>query len=453
MLKSLLYSILFATALPWITHPSAAQAVNTTQIQLFPLHACSDNQYYCIAGSVGAPGVEMRGLPGRVVSDSSGRYQALIKKGDQPMVIPMKEGYEFNPKGKIYNHVCEDLVKQDYQCKPATYVISGSIGHGEVHLKGFPEPVSTDQHGNFSVTVPHGWQACVKPEKNGMEFTPSQIIYSKIFQNMDHQDFTAYFKTVTLSGAIVVSHCPMPGVSVSSNFGGGEDTTDELGRFYIEVPYGWSGDITPFKRGFSFNPPTLSYKNIKDDIDSISQEPQIAKLKKYPTTYFFDIAHQLAADPAASIAATLIPTKSKLPQRAAQIRDDLRIATAIMDERLGAFATHTQGIFVQDYGIILHSQVEPAFTFQGFSQATQPSCSGDHYLNLLTDNALKLIAHTSNIKILDPNQWVVMTLAMPSTQGKDHSMTLQVRKHDVDAFAANETNMQEFKRSVQITVQ
>ena len=140
-------------------------------------------------------------------------------------------------------------------------------------------------------------------------------------------------------------------------------------------------------------------------------------------------------------------------QSSAQLRDDLRVVTAIMDERLGAFATHTQGIYLQDYGIILYSQVEPAFTFQGFPLATEPSCSGDHYFSLLEDNTLKLIAYTSHIKILDPNQWVVITLSMPNTQGKEHAMTLQVRKHVVDAFAAKTITMQEFKRNVQITVQ
>ena len=124
-----------------------------------------------------------------------------------------------------------------------------------------------------------------------------------------------------------------------------------------------------------------------------------------------------------------------------------------MDERLGAFATHTQGIYVQGYGIILHSQVRPAFTFQGFPRATQPSCESDHHLSLLKENTLKLIAHTANVKSLAPHEWVVITLAIPSTEGRDHAMTLQARKDDVDAFAAHEMTIQEFKRHVQITVQ
>ncbi len=453
MLKLLVYSMLFSGLPAWSTSPIQALTIKKMPIQVHPLPSYGDNQYYCIAGCVGISGVEMMGLPGKVVSDASGHYQALIKKGDEPMVIPLKEGFEFNPKGKIYNHICENLMNQDFRCKPATYCISGSIGHANVRLKGFPDSVTTDQYGHFKAIVPYGWQACVTPEKEGMEFSPSKIHYIKVVQNMGRQNFTAHFKTVTLSGAIVIANCPMPGVSVSTNFGGGADTTDELGRFYIEVPYGWSGDLTPFSKGFSFNPPSLSYVNVKDDIDSVSQQSTLAEHPTPNIPSFFDIAHCMATDNLTSLDSPLIPTNLDAFQSTPQIRNDLRIVAAIMDERLGAFATHTQGFFVQDYGIILYTRMEPAFTFQGFPQATQPSCSGDHYLNLLQDNALKLITLTSNSKVLDPNQWIVITLAMPRTQGRNQSMTLRSRKQYVDAFAANKTDMHEFRRNVQITIQ
>ena len=453
MLKSLLNAIMLATVLTWAAHATQVPGVPNHQDQAPSLDANPENEYYCIAGSVGMPGVQMTGLPGGIVSDASGHYQALIKKDAQPMVIPMKEGYEFNPKGKIYNHVCADLVGQNYQCKPARYTISGSVGHADVLLQGFDQPVVTDQYGHFTAEVPHGWQACVTPRKEGLEFTPPQIHYTRVIQDMDRQNFTAHFKTVTLSGAIIIGHCPMPGVTVSTNFGGGADTTDELGRFYIEVPYGWTGDVTPYKKGFSFSPPCLDYRNVKEDIDSIDRETGAVKSPAGSTHCFFDIAHLAASDHVQSTDTTLIPTKSRPAHNATRIRNNLREVAAIMNERLGAFAAQTQGIYIQDYGIILHSQMEPAFTFQGFPRATQPSCPSDHYLSLLKENSLKLIAHTANVKILDPNQWVVVTLAIPSTQGEGHAMTLRARKHDVDAFAANKTNLQEFRRRVQITVQ
>ena len=451
MLKSFFYVIVLATAFTCVA-TTQVNAVQGHHSERTPLRSHSDNQYYCIAGSVGMPGVQMTGLPGGVVSDASGHYQALIRRDAQPMVIPMKDGFEFNPKGKIYNHVYEDLVDQNYQCQPARHVISGSIGHAHVHLEGFPEPVSTDPYGNFSVVVPHGWQACVTPRKEGFEFTPSEIQFSKIMRDMDHQNFTARFKTVTLSGAIVIGHCPMSGVSISTNFGGGADTTDELGRFYIEVPYGWTGDITPYKKGFSFNPPCLGYTNIKDNMHSVEQVSRIVESPAKNARFFFDIAHRTDSEQVASINTTLIPALSKPNQSPTQVRDSLRVVAAIMDERLGAFATHTQGIYVQDYGIILHSQVKPTFTFQGFPQATQPSCESDHYLSLLKENTLKLIAHTAQVKILPPHEWVVVTLAIPSSQDKEHTMTLRARKRDVDAFAAKKLTIQEFKARVQFTV-
>ncbi len=451
MSKLFFYVIVLTAAFTCVT-PRPARAVQGHRTEQRPLQSHSDNQYYCIAGSVGMPGVQMTGLPGGVVSDASGHYQALIGKNAQPMVIPMKDGFEFNPKGKIYNHVYGDLVDQDYQCQPARYVISGSIGRAHVHLQGFPEPATTDQFGNFSVVVPHGWQACVTPRKEGLDFTPSEIHFSKVMRDMDHQNFTARFKTVTVSGAIVIGQCPMSGVSISTNFGGGADTTDELGRFFIEVPYGWTGDITPYKKGFSFNPPSLSYTNIKDNIDSLEQASGIVESPAQSAKSFFDIAHRTDSEHVASINRTLIPALSKPSRNPTQIRDNLRVVAAIMDERLGAFATRTQGIYVRDYGIILHSQVEPAFTFQGFPRAPQPRCSSDHYLNLLKENALKMIGHTAHVKILAPHDWVVVTLAIPSLQDKEHAITVRAQKRDVDAFAAKTLTTQEFKERVQFTV-
>ncbi len=452
MLKSFLYHIMWVIGLTWVCAPHAL-AVQDPQDPVVRSSSHGENQYFCLAGSVGMPGVLITGLPGGIVSDATGHYQALIKKDAQPMVIPIKEGFEFNPKGKIYNHLYANLMEQNYQCKPASYTISGSIGRANVHLQGFDEPITTDQYGNFSIVVPHGWSACVTPRKEGLEFTPSGIQYTKVVQDMDHQNFTARFQTVTLSGAIIIGDCPMPGVSVSANFGGGADTTDEMGRFFIEVPYGWTGDITPYKKGFSFNPPCSSYRNIKDDIDSIDQEDRMSKSPATNTRRFFDIAHRMASENVTPMHTTFIPTLSAPAQTSTQVRDDLRVVAAIMDERLGAFATHTQGIYVQDYGIILHSRVEPTFTFQGIPQATQPSCSSDHYLSLLKENTLKLIAYTTDVKILAPNQWVVITLAIPNTQGEGHALTLRARKCDVDAFAAHETTLPEFKRRVETTLQ
>lgn len=452
MLKPLFKSITWVVILTCVTSPTRMLGTDAPKAKA-PRARCTDGQYYRIAGSVGMPGVRMTGLPGEIISNASGHYQALIRKDAQPMVIPMKEGYEFNPKGKIYNYINADLVNQNYLCEPASYVISGSIGYANVRLRGFGRPVVTDAFGNFSATVPHGWQARITPFREGLEFTPEKIQFTKVDQDMDNQNFTARFKTVTLSGAVVTNHCPMPGVTVSTNFGGGSDVTDELGRFYVEVPYGWSGDVVPRKKGFSFNPPSLSYVNIKDDTDSIDQETSIGRTTADGKRYFFDITHRATSQSTVQLSTTFIPTLAQPTRNPTQIRDSLRVVTAIMNERLGAFAGQTQGIYVQDYGIILHSKVEPAFTFQAFPQEGEAKESGKRYMNLLRENTLKSIACTADVKMLDPNQWVVVTLAIPNTQGQDNSMTLRVRKRHVDAYAANEMNMQAFRRNVQITIQ
>lgn len=454
MLKTRLNSIITLTSIISLTAILPTFAANSDQNPFFPTIPDYDSDYYCIAGYVGIAGVQMTGLPGNVISDVTGHYQALIPKGDQPMVIPMKEGFEFNPKGKIYNHISENLLHQDYLCTPATFVISGTVGHGQVNLKGFSTPVVTDEKGRYSVTVPYGWHGRIIPEKEGVEFTPAYRDVTAAISDLSNLSFKSHFKTVTVSGAIIVGNCPLSGVRVRADYGGGADITDELGRFYIEVPYGWTGDLTPYKKGYTFNPPSLSYDNIQEDIDSISnQNKSRFMITNRTNPESFDISHKTSCEDTDIPDNPIIATASEDTQTASQIKNDLRIISAIMDERLGAFSTQTQGIYVKDYGLIFHSQVKPVFTFEGTPMEAAAASYNDSYLDQLKDNTIKLMSYISNIQNIDPNQWIVITLAMPDTFNHQHAMTLQTRKHEIDALAAQQISMSDFKHTLKITIQ
>jgi len=55
------------------------------------------------------------------------------------------------------------------------------------------------------------------------------------------------------------------GVSVAANNGGGLDTTDGSGYYELTVPYDWSGNVTPSKTGYTFDPVSRSYSNVTSD--------------------------------------------------------------------------------------------------------------------------------------------------------------------------------------------
>lgn len=68
-------------------------------------------------------------------------------------------------------------------------------------------------------------------------------------------------------GEIIVMGQPVPHVLIEASPGGVACTTDENGLFEVEVPYGWSGTITPTKAGWVFDPPHREFHKIRRNID------------------------------------------------------------------------------------------------------------------------------------------------------------------------------------------
>jgi len=90
-------------------------------------HDCAFTDYYCIAGSVGIPGVYMKGLPGQVISNESGHYQALVKRGVTYVVSPMKEGYVFEPESITYCSTTPDAFNEDYAVHHENHAVTDSV--------------------------------------------------------------------------------------------------------------------------------------------------------------------------------------------------------------------------------------------------------------------------------------------------------------------------------------
>ena len=70
---------------------------------------------YTISGSVGTlDDVTMTGLPGDPVVTSGGIYSAVAGHGWSGTVVPIKDGYVFEPQNRTYSNVPSDQTNQDY---------------------------------------------------------------------------------------------------------------------------------------------------------------------------------------------------------------------------------------------------------------------------------------------------------------------------------------------------
>jgi hypothetical protein len=81
-----------------------------------------------ITGTVGWPGVVMRGLPGNVLTDANGRYAAMVQYGWAGTVTPTREGCTFEPASRQYDRVTANQSNQDYVVASVQGPASQGIG-------------------------------------------------------------------------------------------------------------------------------------------------------------------------------------------------------------------------------------------------------------------------------------------------------------------------------------
>jgi hypothetical protein len=73
-----------------------------------------------------------------------------------------------------------------------------------------------------------------------------------------HSQTVRYRKqTFTISGNVGLAGVTMQGLP-------GAPTTDQNGVYSVDVEYGWSGQVTPVKLGYTFDPPQRLYKNVTE---------------------------------------------------------------------------------------------------------------------------------------------------------------------------------------------
>lgn len=146
---------------------------------------------FTISGSTGLPGVVMTGLPGNPIADQNGHYSARVPAGWKGKVAPVKEGFTFTPPARIYDAVRADYTDENYTVSVMKFTISGSVGAPDVVMQGLPSDTMTASDGTYQATVDYGWAGAVRPMKQGYNFDPTSRSYHKVKSDMDNQNYAA----------------------------------------------------------------------------------------------------------------------------------------------------------------------------------------------------------------------------------------------------------------------
>lgn len=217
-------------------------------------------QTFTISGSAGAEGVLLKGFPTEVKTNKDGTYRVEVPFGWKGgKVTPIKEGYEFTPDVREYADVMEAHANEDYQTRVFTFEISGTAGMAGVVMAGLPGEPITDLDGKYTATVEYGWSGKVTPTKAGYSFKPAVLDIAKVTENKQNQDFTSTIMKYTISGTTGIGGVKLSGLPT-------EVTCGATGSYSLQVEYGWSGNVTPDKEGFTFEPATLFVAPIEKDL-------------------------------------------------------------------------------------------------------------------------------------------------------------------------------------------
>jgi len=220
-----------------------------------------------ISGKAGTGNVTFSYADGsikNVSSDGNGNYALMVSYGWSGSVTPSKNGFTFSPALYSYSNVVSDITNKNHVATPLKYVISGNVGQAGVvmsYTDGNAKSVTSDENGNYFLSVSYNWSGMVVPSKSGFSFTPANFLYTNVLSNRPNQNYSISVQTFAISGNVGLS-----GVTLRYTEGSPKSVLSEAGGdFSIRVPQDWSGTITPAKIGYDFAPTSLTFYHVQSD--------------------------------------------------------------------------------------------------------------------------------------------------------------------------------------------
>jgi hypothetical protein len=136
---------------------------------------------------------------------------------------------------------------------------------------------TTDANGYYELMVDYGWSGMVEPNKTSYTFEPNSIEYDNVTADQN-DNYIATLDTFIISGYAIDSDLVTPledvfvlpdsngGPFTSKYYDGGYDITDANGYYEVLVDYNFSGKVVPSKYAFAFEPNSITYANVTEDV-------------------------------------------------------------------------------------------------------------------------------------------------------------------------------------------
>lgn len=261
----------------------------------------------------------------------------------------------------------------------------------------------------------------------------------------------------------------------------GDPVTDEHGLYCTEVPYGWSGTVEPRKDGYRFNPPSRNYNKVmanQNNENYIAEQLPQSQLP-YRRGGFDPMQIGTVSRGSRRVSRTtgfqavdsrkvlVVPSTEVNPKDLAEIIEDMQVMSHILDERFketrriqGVFTDfgdffgrdnrQTEATYLQGYGVLFSMEVNFSFspplkqqeqqaeqtdenvdsTWQrakqqvfspGDSRLSRGSDSTDEYDSRMVEelkrDLITTLKHAANIRGVQPDEWVILTVIGGGRQG------------------------------------
>jgi Leucine-rich repeat (LRR) protein len=149
-------------------------------------------------------------------------------------------------------------------------IISGRIatkeGEGVAGISMVFSPAAstgiTDASGYYRYAVKPGWSGTVMPLRTGYNFEPVVIKFENVTAHQRGIDFKTMPITTTISGFVLSGGEGIENVTLTFvSYSGETETaiTDANGYYINDLPFGWTGRVTPSKGDFIFYPTHRDY--------------------------------------------------------------------------------------------------------------------------------------------------------------------------------------------------
>ena len=127
----------------------------------------------------------------------------------------------------------------------------------------------TDASGCYRYAVEPGWSGTIEPSSSIYTFEPANHKVDNVTVHRRDLNFTATLNSNDISGHILSGSEGIPGVTMTFTSESGEtwtEFTDSYGYYKKDVPFGWTGRLTPSKENLILTPPYIDYYSVTEEL-------------------------------------------------------------------------------------------------------------------------------------------------------------------------------------------